>query len=256
MKTLLHICFIALSATTFAQEIHFCLSYTVLGEPIRVSNSWNVNEDGGYFYILYKQPGTMDNGRFELVVNEEVNGQFTQISRHRIPTEIGKNWIAVYYKFLRGGDFRVTVLENEKPVAEEYLTITQRKPGTANAKKLKKDPRLLYSSTRVVACEAIKEGKPVNPSAVFSIPKNTNQVTFLILNDQSLGTEKLHIELYKKPTTLGGYSDFVESKRVMLEHNRDKTYFTLEFLEPGEYKVYIYDEDQVWINSGYVTINN
>lgn len=256
MKTLLSFWFIALSAASFAQEIHFCLSYTVLGQPIRVSNSWNVNEDGGYLYILYKQPAVMDNRKFELVVNEEVNGQFSEISRHQISTEIGKNWIAVYYTFLRGGDFRVAILRDEKLVAEDYLTITQKRTGTLATKKLKKDPRLLYANTKVVACEAIKEGKPVNPSAVFSIPKNTNRVTFLILNDQSLETEKLNIELYKKPLPLGEYSEFIESKRVTLEHSCGRTYFTLEFLEPGEYKVYIYDEDQVWINSGYVTINS
>jgi hypothetical protein len=130
------------------------------------------------------------------------------------------------------------------------------KTRTVGNRKVKKDPRLLYANTKVVACETVKEGKPVNPSAVFSIPKGTNQVTFLILNDKSLDTEKLNIDLYKKATPFGEYSEFVESKRVALEHNNDKTFFMLKFIEPGEYKVYIYDEDKVWINSGYVTINS
>jgi hypothetical protein len=114
---------------------------------------------------------------------------------------------------------------------------------------------LLYANTRVIACNAVREGKPVNPSAVFSIPENTNEVTFLILNDKSLGAEKVSIELYKKPSPFGEYSQFVESKRVSLESREGHTFFVLKFIEPGDYKVYIYDEDQVWINSGYVTIN-
>jgi hypothetical protein len=52
MKALISLLFaFALNAAS-SQEIHFCLSYTVLGEPVRVSNSWNVSGEGGYLYIL------------------------------------------------------------------------------------------------------------------------------------------------------------------------------------------------------------
>jgi hypothetical protein len=246
---------IAVSFST-AQEIHFCLSYTVLGEPMRVSNSWNINEDGGYLYILYKQTGAIECNKYDMVVSEEREGKFAEVSRYGITPDSGSNWVAVYHKFFKGGDFRVTVQEKERIVATEYLTIIDRKTRILGKKKFKHDPRFVYADTKVVACETVKEGKPVNPSAVFSITENTSQVTFLILNDKGLNTAKLNIDLYKKVTPFGEYSEFVESKRVELMRDQDNTYFTLQFIEPGEYKVYIYDQDQVWINSGYVTINS
>ncbi len=257
MKTFITSLLIAIS-TTFspAQEIHFCLGYTVRGEPLRVSNSWNINEDGGYLYILYKQPGEVEKNRYDLVVSEEMNGAFIEVSRHRIVPELGKHWAAVYHKFFKGGDFKVTVHDRTNIVATEYLTIIDRKTRILGKKKFKQDPRFIYASTKIIACQTVKEGKPVNPSAVFSIAENTTPVTFLILHDKAMNTDKLNIDLYKKLTPFGEYSEFVESRRVQLERDSNNTYFRLKFIEPGEYKVYIYDLDQVWINSGYVTINS
>src|SRR5689334_14045377 len=141
MKTLLNLCFMLVFASASSHEIYFCLSYTVLGAPLRVSSSWNVNSDGGYLYILYKQPEPIQPGKYEVVVSEESSGEFAEVSRNNIISEIGKNWAAVYHKFLKGGDFKVTVQRNNQVIAMQYLTILQ-KTKKSNHGKLKNDPRL------------------------------------------------------------------------------------------------------------------
>lgn len=256
MKTILSFILIAVAATlSSAQEIHFCLSYTVLGEPMRVSNSWNIGDDGGYLYILYKQPEEIQPYKYYMLVSEERDGKFVEVNRHRIIPEEGKNWVAVYHKFFKGGDFKVSVLDNDRVIASEYFTIVEKKINVLGKKRFK-DPRFIYANTKVIACETVRDGKAVNPSAVFSITKESSQVTFVILNDKAMDTEKLNIDIYKKTTPFGEYTEFVESIRVKIDHDRGNAYFGLQFIEPGEYKVYIYDQDQVWINSGYVTINS
>ena len=255
MKTLIICCLTLFSTALSAQEINFCLNYTVLGEPIRVSNSWNINEDGGYLYVLYRQQTSITKNNYYVVISEERDGLFQEVDRQRIVPELGKNWAAVYYKFLKPGDFKVSVIENDQLHATEYLTILTQKVRKRGKRKIIKDPRLLYTNTKVIACETVKDGRAINPSAVFRITEQPTEVTFLIMNDKAISLEKLNIDIYKKAGPFDQYSQFVESKRISLMHD-NTTYFNLQFLEPGDYKVYIYDQDQVWINSGYVTINS
>ena len=99
MNRIILICLIIASTGLFAQEINFCLNYTVLGEPLRVSNSWSINEDGGYLYVLYKQPEAITRNLFSIVVSQAQDGVFREINRQRIVPELNKNWVAIYYKF-------------------------------------------------------------------------------------------------------------------------------------------------------------
>ena len=257
MKRFIITCFAIISISLSAQEINFCLNYTVLGEPIRVSNSWSINENGGYLYVLYKQPEIITRNKYCVIISQERNGIFKEVDRQHIVPEAEKNWAAVYYRFLEGGDFKVSVLNNSVEMATEYLTIQTKKVRSRSKRKLAKDPRLLYTNTKVIACETVKDGKAVNPSAVFSISEDCSEVTFLIMNEnKELKAEKLNIDVYRKVSPFDEYAQFVESKRLSLVHHKSCTFFSLQFIDPGDYKVYIYDQDQVWINSGYVTINS
>ena len=255
MNRIILICLIIASSGLFAQEINFCLNYTVLGEPLRVSNSWSIKEDGGYLYVLYKQPEAITRNLFSIVVSQAQDGVFREINRQRIVPELNKNWVAIYYKFHQGGDFRISVLKNDAEVATNYLTILANKTKKGWKRKLNKDPRLLYTNTKVIACETVRDGKAINPSAVFSITQDYSDVTFLIMNAKTIDAGKLNIDIYRRTNALDQYSQFVESKILHLIYDNNSTYFNLQFIEPGDYKVYIYDQDQVWINSGYVTIN-
>lgn len=241
---------------SFSQEINFCLNYTVLGEPIRVSNSWNIGADGGYLYVLFKQPEVITRNIYHLVIEEEKDGVFNEVKKQQIIPETGKNWVAHYCKFRKGGDFKVLILKNNEVITSDYLTILTQRQGITGRRKFRKDPRLLYANTKVIACETVKGGKAINPSAVFNVSEDVSEVTFLILNEKSVNPEKLNIDIYKKAAPFDNYSVFVESKRLSVTRSSQETYFTLQFAEPGDYKVYIYDQDQVWINSGYVTIHS
>ena len=68
-------------------------------------------------------------------------------------------------------------------------------------------------------------------------------------------TTQLIVDIYKKPKGGSDYTEFVETKRYDIEAHWNRPYFEYTFYDKGEYKFAIYNGDEIWINTGYVTIN-
>jgi hypothetical protein len=112
-----------------------------------------------------------------------------------------------------------------------------------------------YKYSEVIFCEDVVDGKPVNASSTFTIGENGGYVQVQVDNaGRKLKTTTIIADVWKKSSS-GEYDKFIETKKYTIEPTWDAPYFKYTFYKAGKYKLAIYNEDEVYINSGYVTIN-
>ena len=115
----------------------------------------------------------------------------------------------------------------------------------------------IYSGSKVVFCEDVDDlGYPKNESTVFNITGSGGNVTVYVDNGTTqLGVTDIKAKFYKKGSS-GEYDQYIETKDYTIKSTLVATYFDYFFSSAGDYVVDVYTGDDVWINSGYVTIKN
>lgn len=95
--------------------------------------------------------------------------------------------------------------------------------------------------------------KPAKYFTEFSIGSEGGFIFVVADNNPSaLNTDQIIVDIWRKKGSQ--YDDFVETKRYNITSTLDYTYFKYSFFEKGDYKISVYTKDQVWINTGYVTV--
>lgn len=239
--------FLLLSGSAFAQKkLYFCSDYTSSGEPTGISYSWVIKSTGGNVYMLYKNDGVnITTSNIYIYIDKLSGGSYTEYATKTVVPDKYKSWVIYDYKFTEAGDYKVTFLDNSKnTLATEYCTIS-----------LKDDDKVssdYYIGSRVLLCEDVTEnGDPVTESSVFNIGRDGGYVYILVDHTKEFKTTELIVDVFKGD----GYKDFVETKRFTVESNWVWTKFKYTFYTPGNYKIIVYNKDEVLLNSGYVTIN-
>jgi hypothetical protein len=111
-----------------------------------------------------------------------------------------------------------------------------------------------YKDSEVIFCEDVVDGSPVNAATIFNIGANGGYVQVQVQNYAKIKTETLIVDVWKKSSS-GEYDKFIETKKFTVEPAWTAPYFKYTFYKAGKYKLAIYNEDEVFINSGYITIN-
>ncbi len=111
-----------------------------------------------------------------------------------------------------------------------------------------------YKYSEVIFCEEVSDGSPVNPSSSFTIGENGGYVTVQVDNGKAMKTLELVVDVWKKSSS-GDYDKFIETKKYTIKSTWNAPFFEYTFYKAGKYKLAIYNEDEVYINTGYVTIN-
>jgi len=111
-----------------------------------------------------------------------------------------------------------------------------------------------YSDSEVIFCEDVVDGEAVNASKSFTINPSGGYVQVQVVNGKSMKTEKLIVDVWKK-TSSGDYDKFIETKNYTIKYSWTAPFFKYTFYKAGKYKLSIYNEDEVFINSSSVTIN-
>lgn len=71
-----------------------------------------------------------------------------------------------------------------------------------------------------------------------------------------LNSTKLLVDIWKKENSKFDYDKFVESKKFEMDPTWPDVFFRYKFKEPGEYKIAIYNSNEVLIKSGYIRVVN
>lgn len=112
-----------------------------------------------------------------------------------------------------------------------------------------------YINSKVKFCTDLDGNQlPKNPGEVFYISPTGSWIYIWIGNDKKLATTQLIVDIYKKKN--GEYDEFVETKYYDITSTWEDTHFKYTFYNTGDYKISVYTKENVWINSGYVTIKS
>lgn len=264
MKTLLSILFVGLltfsSQALIAQRIYPCSDVTSSGEPDGVGYEWNISSDGGYVYLLFKNDRTIYDDVVYFFIDIMNDGVYEEFDTKSIKPDRGNDYAVLDFKFTKAGEYKIQVINADyETVATEYVTINWKSTsgrnnndyGNNNKTKIDAD---YYANSEIIACEEVESNTPIGVGTNFRLSKNEGTVIFQVKNGKPIESEGLVVKIYKRGRGSSDYDEYVTTKSYEIKTTWDKPYFSYKFDDIGEYKLAIYNEEDVWINNGYVTI--
>ncbi|MBI9071436.1 MAG: hypothetical protein JEY94_07540 [Melioribacteraceae bacterium] len=244
--------FLFLSVTLHAQEVYFCQSHTEQGNPIGAANTWSINANGGYIFILLKDKKVLTDQMYYLFIDKKVGSETEPFDSKVIRHNGEDNFIVYNYVFKEAGIFEVYFMDSEqKVIAKGKVTIQINEQEKINKRDFS---GLYYDNSRIVACERVIGEKPLNIKYKTSLKVNRGLMYIYVENDRPLDTKKVLVDIWKKKNSLYEYDEWVASKKFKTEPTWKYTFFKYQFLEVGEYKISIYNDKQVLIGSTYIKV--
>jgi hypothetical protein len=241
------------STFCFSQQLYFCKSYTEDGKPIEANFTWQIKPWGKQLYVLFDNEGSeIDERLLYLFIDKKNDGRFEPFDSKALQVDDDAEWIVYNYKFIELGEYEFFVVNSKKDtVASEKIIIKleEELEGTRST-----FTTLYYDNTDIVFCERMIAGKPVNEFRQTSLKKNDGLVFIYIINRNQLNTERLYVDFWRKKDSRFEYDEYIGSKKYKMQSGWEDVYFRYYFKEPGEYKVSIYNDNEILIKNGYITI--
>lgn len=241
-------------------------------EPVNASTSFTIPSTGGSVTIQVNNGKALKTDKLIVDIYKKPSGgsdytEFVETKRYDIETHWDRPYFS--YTFSGPGEYKFSVY-NADEVWINSATVTMKLKSSSSSSNTNTGSRggntrnntqndvvdtYYYSDCEVIFCEEVKNNEPVNASTSFTIPKAGGYLTVQVDNGKAMKTNQLIVDIYKKPKGGSDYTEFVETKRYDIETHWNRPYFEYTFYDKGEYKFAIYNADEVWINTGYVTIN-
>jgi hypothetical protein len=251
IKTFFIIIFLC-SAVILAQRITLCKAYTNHGEPIDLvySSSLSLNQSA---CILFSGENRKLIGKTITLFIDKISGNERENQINKIFKPVKDNWIALFYKFTKEGKFEIYFTDEYKNRISA-LTINV---GTPKAPKLVEpafNPK--YFTVDITLSDKIQSGKPVNTIRSISLGTEGGTIFICLNNNQPIGTNKILINTWRKKKYTTDYDEFIDSKKYELDGEWNDTYLRYRFTQPGDYKIYLYDEKELLIKTAYISVTN
>jgi hypothetical protein len=242
------------AVTTLSQQIYFTSSYTEDGEPIGAKNIWEIKPWGSFVYVFLDN----EEERFSspilymFVDRMEADSTFEPYDSKAINVPYNQRWIAYNYKFTLPGEYEFYFTDrNQNRIAEERVTIQYE---NINYSVSTPTSSSYYENCEVLFCEKVLVGgDPLGVKNSLSLSQE-NQIYVVLNNYKPLKTGKLLLDVWRKKNRSFDYDDYMFSKKYRLNPDWPDAYFKFIFEEPGEYKLSLYNENEVYIKSGYIIV--
>ncbi len=241
------------ASSVFAQEIYFANSYTETGEPIDATIDLKIKPWGSQIYILFKNNGKPIGDPLLYLFVDKLRGEEYKPFDSRV-LNIDKNatWAVYNYEFKDPGEYEVY-----------FMNSKQTRLATAKLKVELEDRYVegfsvqssrYYEGAKLVFCEAVVNGKPINILRTASM-KNQNGIVYVYLNNfDALNTDTLFVQLWKDENGDDDFEKFVESKKYKIDPTWSDTFFKYVFKKPGFYDIKIFDQNEIMIASKHIRI--
>ncbi|MBW8049613.1 MAG: caspase family protein [Cytophagales bacterium] len=240
-----------------SSALTFCEGVDKKGKCFKPAKKWNLGKNGCSVFCKVDNKAPLKTSQLIVDVFKKEGTDYSKfVDTKYIDIEPDKNSVFFKYTFDESGEYKFNVYnKGEAWINTEYVTINSKdgvgkKLDYSNTGKLTSDH---YVSSVLTFCEDIdKNGLPIKPAKVWEISKDGN-IYCLIDNKVEFKTKQLIIDIYKKKDSY--YSEFVETRRFDIETHWVYTYFKYSFEESGDYKFFVYNKDEVWINSAHVRVD-
>jgi hypothetical protein len=241
--------FALLAIPQLKAQLYFCGNYTDEGEPLKVSDTFTLGENGGYVYILFSNKKKVIHAKtLNVVVTKLKDKVYLPYDKQVMQVQDKKSWAIIDYHFTDGGNFKVSVEENNgRELSKNFLTVTLRNPNESQSQDMSPDEK--YYSATILFCKSVKDGVPKETGHSF----NRGNVYLFLKNDNKLATDSIKVKYYRIPPGGNAYEPY-DVKRYGISGTYYETYFDMEFMDAGEYKVEIYNSRLAKMATGHVTI--
>jgi len=241
-------------SVSFAQQVYFTSSFTEDGEPIGAKNVWDIKPWGSFVYVFMDNEGERFSGSilYMFVDKMEMDSTYEPFDSKAINIPYNQRWIAYNYKFTIPGEYEFYFIDkNENRLAGERVTIQYE---NTNYSVSTPSSSSYYENCKVLFCEKILVGgDPLGVKTGLSLSQS-NKIFVVLNNYKSLKTGKLLIDVWRKKNRAFDYDDYMYSKKFRLNPDWPDAFFEFTFEEPGDYKLSIYNENEVYIKSGYLKV--
>lgn len=284
--TLASLCLFSFSLS--AQKLYFCKGYSETGEPKGAAEDWAFDNKGTEVTLLYNNGKTTFSFASLFFVIENTGTKKTDKVEFKVAQN--RNWDAMKYTFKETGYYSVSVFGNDnKLLAKNLIKIGETKAPEVikaevkkeavskeviNVEEKKTEPKevvaelkveqqqetkevkevLYYDELKVVFCEQMKEGKPVNEKNNFKMNDLGAYVEIVLQSPKTLNTGSITVDIWKKETEGNSFSEHVDEEELKLNSKDKQINFHRSFFKPGEYKFSFFNDNAVWMTTGYVTV--
>ncbi len=288
--TLTSLCLFSFSVS--AQKLYFCKGYTETGEPKGIAEDWAFDGKQTEVTFLYNNGKTTFSFASLFFVIENTSSKKTDKVEFKVAQN--RNWDGMKYTFKETGYYSVSVFGNDnkllaknlikigetkakevlksevKPelkteaVSKEVINVEEKKVEAKEVvaevkveqKQQSKEVKevLYYDELKVVFCEQMKEGKPVNEKTNFKMSDLGAYVEIVLQSPKTLNTGIITVDIWKKETEGNSYSEHVDDQELKLNGKDKQINFHRSFFKPGEYKFSFFNDNAVWMTTGYVNV--
>ncbi len=247
--------YVGASFHSTAQTIVFAKSFTETGEGLNKRNIWYADSAESRIAIIF------NNGRQTINSHKiyvEIKNAADSLTKLIFNVGSNKNWVADYYNLPEIGKYVVSARDDKGNIlattdvflrGKEENSKTDDTYKMANAAETKR-----FSLSKIIFCEAFKEGRAQNEGTSFKIEGKGKYVEIILTSDKPLSTDKLMVDVWKKKNDDQSFNEHFDTKEFKTDKTKSTAVFHYSFRKPGDYKISIFNKEFVWINSGYVTI--
>ncbi len=237
------------------QSVVLCESFDEFGTASGLFESWNIDYDGGYVYILYKQIYAITSSELYIQVDKKSAYTYEYISYNKLTLtpETGKNWVMYDYFFTEVGEYKFTVMMDGKVAATAYTEIFVIDADSFDlANEDTSMSTFYYEDSFVTFCEEVTDGKMIGEAESFPLGTTGSvTVTIYIANDKVFKTDLFYIDVFED---LG--DDFIDydSYNITIQPEWDYAFVKQTFTRKGTYIIDVYNADDIYVNTGEVVI--
>lgn len=225
------------------QDLIFCLDHNREGEALAPGLVFELDQFGQEVDFLVRDAEGLEAGKYYFFVDKKVDQGFLEEDTKSLLTDSARTWMALSYRFDRSGTYRVSVRNADK---EELCQADLR----VNVLRDVGGPSY-YRDANMIFCYQVQDGEPdVELQRSTLSTSKRRPIKVLLKHYRALRTNEIIVDVWREGEEL----KYVESIRFEVEPHWKFTQFDYQFRSGGTYIFRAYSENDIWIASAKIRI--
>jgi hypothetical protein len=236
--------------STTKKTIALCESYDDYGNVIGENKTWNINQDGGWVYILYNHGENITSQINLKVEKKSTSGSYVSYQNKNFVNDEIRSWSVYDFNFKEAGDYKISAEKNGTLLASTTATI-KIKDDVKEEKEASSQDKVdtwYYDGSKVVfGDKANATGITQGESAVFKITNNLKEVAIVYSDSKPCKTTLIYVDIYEITEDGDEFLETIELPTLPTQKIISTSY---KFTKEGSYKVSFYNADNTFMNLG------
>lgn len=156
------------------------------------------------------------------------------------------------YNFSETGKYKLYYVNISQKILSSII-VTMKDKSKKRAKAVKRSN--YYDNVEILFCQKVLVGgTPIGVTKRTSMRENNGEIYVKFVNFSPLRTEIILVDFWRKEHRSFEYDEYVESKKYRIDPEWKDTFFRYKFKKDGEYKIDIYNQEEVLISTGYINV--